>query len=179
LKQLDLWCGPGPTQLLQNLKEGWNLRNLTFISGVSVPATRISRRVETWLWRTICLLSTAPFQNLKEDDNQTSQRPEVKEWSDVASWCVALFKMAVASALALGLQPILALARHPEDVLKQQAGRRVVVEIRNVERIPHASVLHLIAWAPIEIPHIAYVLRDAPSVIILPRITASRACGPT
>jgi hypothetical protein len=43
--------------------------------------------------------------------------------------------MAVAGALALGLQPILALARQLEEVLKQQAGRRVVVEIRNVEGI--------------------------------------------
>jgi len=66
-------------------------------------------------------------------ESQTSPQPEVKEWSDVVSWREALFKMAVASALALGLQPILALARQPEEMLKQQAGRRVVVEIQNVE----------------------------------------------
>ncbi len=35
-------------------------------------------------------------------ENQTSPQLEVKEWSDVASWHVVLFKMAVASALALG-----------------------------------------------------------------------------
>ena len=66
-------------------------------------------------------------------ESQTSPQPEVKEWSDVVSRREALFKMAVASALALGLQPILALARQPEEMLKQQAGRRVVVEIQNVE----------------------------------------------
>jgi hypothetical protein len=34
--------------------------------------------------------------------------------------------MAVASALALGLQPIPALARQPEEVLKQQAGEELL-----------------------------------------------------
>ena len=57
-----------------------------------------------------------------------------------------MFRMAVASALALGLQPILALAKQPEEMLKQQAGRRVVVEIQNVElwKDSDATVLHTV-----------------------------------
>jgi hypothetical protein len=75
-------------------------------------------------------------------DNRISQRPKVKEWSDLISWHEALFRMAVASALAL--QPILALARQPEETLKRHAGRRVVAKIRNAElwKDPDTAILH-------------------------------------
>ncbi|MFZ8812229.1 MAG: hypothetical protein ACO2PN_29525 [Pyrobaculum sp.] len=86
--------------------------------------------------------------------------------------------MAVASALALGLQPILALAKQPEEMLKQQAGRRVVVEIQNVElwKDSDATVLHTVlnVSADREYSISAYVVRDAPSIVILPGIVISR-----
>jgi len=110
-------------------------------------------------------------------ESQTSPQPEVKEWSDVISRREALFKMAVASALALGLQPILALAKQPEEMLKQQAGRRVVVEIQNVElwKDPDTTVLHTVnVSADREYSISAYVVRDAPSIVILPGIVISR-----
>jgi hypothetical protein len=111
-------------------------------------------------------------------ESQTSPQPEVKEWSDVISRREALFKMAVASALALGLQPILALAKQPEEMLKQQAGRRVVVEIQNIElwKDSDATVLHTVlnVSADREYSISAYVVRDAPSLVILPGIVISR-----
>ena len=111
-------------------------------------------------------------------ETQTSPQPEVKEWSDVISRREALLKMAVASALALGLQPILALAKQPEETLKQQAGRKVVTEIQNVElwKDPDTTVLHTVlnVSADREYSISAYVVRDAPSIVILPGIVISR-----
>ncbi len=112
-------------------------------------------------------------------EKSTFQKTEVKNWDDIVTRREALLKLAVTSMLAASLQPILALARQPEEGLKQYSGKRIITEIQTVElwKDIDATVLYtqLSVIADGEYSISAYVVRDAPTMIILPGLVISRA----
>ena len=107
----------------------------------------------------------------------------VEDWGDVLTRREVLLRTVVATTFAIGLQPILGLARAPESALRQTAGKRIITEIENVElwKDPEATIVYtkVKVYANRQQSLTSYTLRDVVATAIPPTIVIARASDKT